>query len=113
KSDKKDVRILAACHLALGNASLKKGKPEAALKHAVAALQVCEKHFSMDDAETARCYLIFGLSRLELNQTLAARKDLQTAHNILVATLGEDHPDSVAARRALNRINSSTPQRKK
>ncbi|TLD72626.1 hypothetical protein FEM03_00685 [Phragmitibacter flavus] len=107
-SDSADMKILVAAHLALGNAALKKGNPEDVLQHTEDARVLCEKHFSKEHSEYARCFLLSGLARVDLRQRDAARKDLEIAYGVLVKALGQDHPDSTTVKRALDELSSNT-----
>lgn len=112
-----DVQTLVAAHLALGTAALKKGDAEDVLKHAEDARLLCEKHFTKEHSEYARCFLLSGLARVDLRQRQSARRDLEIAYGGLVKSLGEDHPDSTTAKKALDDLRSSPspadPKRKK
>jgi|GEM_PF-4563413 len=101
RSDKADPETLMGSYLTMANVSLKKGNPEDVINYTQKARELCEANFTQDNPEYARSFLLSGLARVDLRQKDLARKDLQTAYDIMIKTLGEDHPDSVLVRKAM------------
>jgi len=100
----RDAVELVPVYSGLAGLALKQGKALEAVKYSQEALRVCKLHNPEQHPDTAACLVLVASAQFSSGQKTDALDACRQAIEIFDSTLGDEHPQSRAAREMLEKI---------